>query len=862
MRRPQRAAALRVSFVLLLLTAHLLAAAPPASAARGEPRLRTLWEDWLVSVEHILKSDERAAFEALVDTQDRERFVRALWLDRGERIHRRWAENEAAAVALRSLSPERALAVRLAGKPREIERVPACDRELRPLEIWHYSGWTVAHQTGVRGADTAPEGETPGFNLVFVQSSTLDMRSFRWWHPALPVQDLSFATLDRTEADDNALTHLITRVNALRCLAPARAERILGLLETALSRNQLESRMPWPRTRQGSDDLSLSTRVKERHPGVELPGALRVDFPGRYGQATMVLAGQVELPAAVFQRTRSGRLFDRITLTGDIYRGSRLVDSFEIVHLVSGGLPRQNELALDFYRTLRPGSHELDLRVTNSGDLPLLRVRRPLEVPTLADTAPQPAGRLAGFAQLARSEVVLLTTFPTLELLPPVGRLGQRATLEAMTTGGPIRAVVFRPTDGGAEIRDSEPPWTTEVTLPVGSEESRWTAIALDAEGRELARDETRVRAAGQPFAVDFKVGNDTGPEDTAESGDLVATVSVPLERRAEVSRCFHRDALVEERSLRAHETEGGVLEVACPRPPDSSVTLTWVRLEVELDSGERAEDVAFFGRDAPERLEISLVELYVSVLDRHGAPVPGLTAADFQVLENGTPRPIARFGNPSDLPLAVALMMDTSSSMGRRLRVSSESAERFFESVVTERDQAALLLFNHDIRLPVPFTSDKNRLRYGTLGLRAWGATRLWDGVVWSLGSFDGTLGRRALVVLTDGNDVGSDYDAALVADAARRASVALYPIALGDTDEATRAALADLARQTGGRSFKASSIAQLDRIYERIEEILRSQYLLVFEAEADGTSWRALEVSVTGEGRTASAVDGYFSR
>ena len=237
--------------------------------------------------------------------------------------------------------------------------------------------------------------------------------------------------------------------------------------------------------------------------------------------------------------------------------------------------------------------------------------------------------------------------------------------------------------------------------------------------------------------------------------------------------------------------------------------------------------------------------------------PVTGLEADEFQLLENRQARPILRVESVENLPLNVAVLMDTSSSMGTRVRVASESAQAFFESLLEDGDHASLFSFNLDLHRRVPFTEDVEFLRYGALGVRAYGTTRLWDALVYGVSSFAGRGDRRALVVLTDGSDTDSDFAFEQVLEAALRARVILFPIALGRLDEATSGQLETLARDTGGRSFQVATIAQLDGIYRIIEETLRTQYLIEYAPrEDDLTGSQLLEVKLATPGLVAHSV------
>ena len=221
--------------------------------------------------------------------------------------------------------------------------------------------------------------------------------------------------------------------------------------------------------------------------------------------------------------------------------------------------------------------------------------------------------------------------------------------------------------------------------------------------------------------------------------------------------------------------------------------------------SGEQVEDLVFLGAGAPEKIDVRLVEMLVSVGGRQTGPAADLGQADFRVLHQGIEAPVHDFRNLAGRPMNVALLMDVSSSLGRGVRVAATSAQRFFEGVLTERDAASLLVFNHDLERLTPFTGDTRLLRYAADGLRAWGSTRLYDGIAYAVSSFAGRPDRRALVILSDGADTDSNLDFERVLAQVELAEVAIYPVALRVSDQGTIDALRTLADRTGGQYYIA---------------------------------------------------------
>ncbi len=152
-----------------------------------------------------------------------------------------------------------------------------------------------------------------------------------------------------------------------------------------------------------------------------------------------------------------------------------------------------------------------------------------------------------------------------------------------------------------------------------------------------------------------------------------------------------------------------------------------------------------------------------------------------------------------------------------------------------------------------------------GVAGVVAEGETNLYDALIYSLYYFSGVQGKRALVLLSDGEDVGSHYRFDDVLDYARRTGVSIYTIGLGlpASQKDIEIKLSRLAQETGGRPFLVDRVKELDGVYEKIEEELRSQYLLAYQSsqEEDDEDFREVQVEVlTPPGLEAKTIRGYY--
>jgi Ca-activated chloride channel family protein len=259
-------------------------------------------------------------------------------------------------------------------------------------------------------------------------------------------------------------------------------------------------------------------------------------------------------------------------------------------------------------------------------------------------------------------------------------------------------------------------------------------------------------------------------------------------------------------------------------------------------------------------RSGVNVVEVYAAVVDGSGAPVTGLGRGDFTILEDGTPQTISTFAE-GDFPLSVALAIDRSFSMKAQLP-GALSAARTFLGELRPADQSMIVAIGSEIETVAPLSTDRQAQLGALDALQPWGTTGLYDAIVLSIDAIQSATGRRALVLLSDGNDRYSRAAAADALDRARRADVMTYPIALG---RARPPLFADLAVLTGGRSFQPRDSAQLMTTMRAIASELRHQYLLGYTPSrplgGGDAQWRAITVRVNRAGVTVRARDGYLA-
>ena len=290
---------------------------------------------------------------------------------------------------------------------------------------------------------------------------------------------------------------------------------------------------------------------------------------------------------------------------------------------------------------------------------------------------------------------------------------------------------------------------------------------------------------------------------------------------------------------------------------------LGFVRAVAYLKNGTSTEDLVFVNSPYPiEEIEVNFVELYISAFDNKGRPAEGLTIDDFTVLEDGVEQKIRRFQAVTERPIYAGVLLDTSSSMDLELTEAEEAALGFFESVIRDEDRACLITFSDEPQLVVPFTNDISILAGGLAGLVADGETSLHDSLIFALHYFSGLRGKRALVLISDGEDTNSEYSFDDVLEFARRAGVAVYTIAIATNPQTLRSTISRVARDTGGRSYSVDSAAGLRSIYKKVETELRSQYLVTYQSTGRGSrdEYREIELEVHRKGLKAKTMRGYY--
>jgi len=276
-------------------------------------------------------------------------------------------------------------------------------------------------------------------------------------------------------------------------------------------------------------------------------------------------------------------------------------------------------------------------------------------------------------------------------------------------------------------------------------------------------------------------------------------------------------------------------------------------------------------------RTGVELVSLNVTVVDGNAHYVTDLDMADFNVFEDGVKQDVTFF-NKTNLPIALAVLLDTSASMENKLQTAQDAAVGFAKRL-RKQDLAEVVDFDSRVTVLQNFTSNAADLEQAIRKTSAGGSTSLYNAVYIALKDLKKIVAknteeirRQAIVLLSDGEDTSSLLPFEEVLDLSKRSETAIYTIGLRAQDgpatgtkgfKEAEFVLRQLAQETGGRAFFPAQIAELNGIYSQISDELSSQYTIGYTSKnprRDG-AWRRIVVRANRPGASARTKTGYFA-
>jgi VWFA-related protein len=298
-------------------------------------------------------------------------------------------------------------------------------------------------------------------------------------------------------------------------------------------------------------------------------------------------------------------------------------------------------------------------------------------------------------------------------------------------------------------------------------------------------------------------------------------------------------------------------------------------------------------------KVNVNLVSLFFTVRDKHNGLIPTLAKSDCGILEDKVPQTIKNFSAETDLPLTLGILIDTSGSQERVLPLEQQSADTFIRDVIHTKDEAFVVSFDVGVNLEQDFTNNTSELARAidkteintAAGGGSVGVPGIGQGPVPTHGAPKGTLlydavsqvsndkirsetGRKALILLTDGEDEGSVTKPNEAIEAAQKANAIIYVILIADRPfygyggfnmgYSGDMQMNKLTEATGGRVINVGNNGKkLEDAFAQIEQELRTQYLASYTPtnnRLDG-SYRKLDISCKGDGLKVQARKGYYA-
>jgi Ca-activated chloride channel family protein len=271
-------------------------------------------------------------------------------------------------------------------------------------------------------------------------------------------------------------------------------------------------------------------------------------------------------------------------------------------------------------------------------------------------------------------------------------------------------------------------------------------------------------------------------------------------------------------------------------------------------------------------KVPVNLVNVLFTAADKKNRLILDLTKDDFRVLEDNKPQAIRFFSRESDLPLRIAILIDTSNSIRDRLRFEQEAAADFLNAALRPgKDLAFVVGFDVEPQLVQDYTDNMEKLSDAIRGLQAGGVTSLYDAIYFSAKEKmlffppPEPYLRRVMIIISDGQDNQSERTREEALAMAQRAEVTIYTISTNRTGLQGRGdrVLRRLAEETGGRAFFPFEASELAANFQEIARELRSQYSLAYVSTNQARDGTFRNIAIEPRERTLRirAKTGYFA-
>jgi VWFA-related protein len=628
---------------------------------------------------------------------------------------------------------------------------------------------------------------------------------------------------------------------------------LLAVLVAGLCAAPAASQAP-PPGEQHQSDLSTSSG--------KYPLYVTAEYLGMAGQKT-VLRVRLRAPELSMAAGKRGVTSFSGELQGSFLKGTDVAQSFK--YPVAGEIGTRTTFTFAFLRSIEPGSYTLKLSLLAPGGRLVGESAVELSIPEVgakftADMAPAEAGTLPSaeavvIASDAEAENAPATAGESkLKILPPVREAPIGLLRLEADVSPPITKVEFYLEDKLVLSR-TRPPYSVEIDLGEVPRRQTVRAVGYDSSGRVIDEDAWSVNQGAARLAVKILT------EENASAGKVRVKVAVQsiaggVARQVEL--------FLGDKKLKTWTDSGGPYELTIPFAEYTKAD--FLRATAIADDGKEANDIHFLKgpNTTVENVRVDVVQLHISALDKENRFVKGLGESDFKIQEDGRPQAITGFEVAEKLPITVGLVVDGSGSMEKSMPFVHDASAELFRGLMRDKDKGFVIEFREQPRMIQELTGDSGSLQRASRETSARGATALYDSIVLGLYQFRTLQGRKALIVISDGADNHSHVDYPTLLRYARSGGAPIYfiGVALSVLDFGIRKEINEISRESGGDAFYISSAAKIGEMTKRIEEELRSQYIVAFRTDSqkpDG-EYRTVAVSIDKPGVTARTIKGYI--
>jgi Ca-activated chloride channel family protein len=818
--------------------------------------LSDTYRQFLSDVEPIMLASELDTFLILETDAQREIYITEFWRRRdqaqGTTNHRYkddyYARLDEAKEKFKYMSSDRARMYILQGAPTEMLESD-CSHLLQPVQIWKY--FYVPNL---------------GHEVRFLFYLPRNGGEWKLWSPGiLSGQNDALSELVSQEAMAGAITpeggvnkvfnesdSPFANVSKIETSCKFGDEILRAIYQMQANTTDLPKVFEPPPVNPEDVHKILRSVVLSNPNAPKLTADYAVQFPARQGSRTDAEVTLLVPRSQLTVRDVEGTKTYSIDVIGEVLRDDQLFENYRYRFDFPGDSAAEKfPIVID--RFLRPNDYKTRIKLTDPNSGAEVVVEKDLTVPELFDTPEQQKQKEAAASTVAQIKDDIESNATKLRIVPLAeDLLSGLQHIETLAVGDDIKSVEFY-LDGRKVMVKRQPPYTLDLDFGNVPQVRRVRAVALNAKGEILTGDELVLNTGNDPFRVRI-VSPRVAPNIHGRTRVEMA-VSVPEGKKLDNLQLFLNDTRVATlydppfvQTVNIPEREG----------------VGYLRAVAMLkDDPAPIEDVVMINTpDFMEEVNVHLVELPTTVLVNN-KPVNNLGEAAFKILDEGKPVKVAKFEYVKNLPLSIGMAIDTSGSMQPRMNEAQKAGAQFFNNVLKSGDKAFLVSFDTQPQLIQKWSPHAADMNAGLSKLRAEESTALYDAVVYALYNFLGVKGQKALVIITDGRDTSSkfSYDQAL--EYARRTAVPIYGIGIGirQTDVDVRYKFGKFCAETGGNVYYIDQASELRRIYEDIQNELRSQYVLGFyppEGIRPGSKWRELQVQVT-EGR-AKTIRGYY--